>query len=39
MGSITISSAIIGLISGGGFFIGSVLGIVAGIIAITVRIR
>ena len=37
-GAIIVAGAIIGLLSGGGFFVGSVLGIVGGIIAITVKI-
>jgi len=37
-GAIIVTSAIIGLLSGGGFFVGSVLGIVGGLIAITVKI-
>lgn len=37
-GSIIVAGAIIGLLSGGGFFFGSVVGIVGGIIAITVKI-
>ena len=37
-GTIIVASAIVGLLSGGGFFIGSVLGIVGGLISITVRI-
>lgn len=37
-GTIIVAGAIIGLLSGGGFFVGSVLGIVGGLIAITVKI-
>lgn len=37
-GMIIVAGAIIGLLSGGGFFVGSVLGIVGGIIAITVKV-
>lgn len=37
-GAIIVAAAIIGLLSGGGFFVGSVLGIVGGLIAITVKI-
>jgi hypothetical protein len=38
-GSIVVTSSIIGFLSGGGFFIGSIVGIVGGIIAISVKIR
>ena len=38
-GAIIVAGAIISLLSGGGFFVGSVLGIVGGLIAMTVRIR
>lgn len=37
-GTIIVAGAIVGLLSGGGFFVGSVLGIVGGLIAITVKI-